>query len=236
MVLVLRMVFLLALAFVAFHSFEKTRYLIREKHWYLFFYAGLGIASLGIVFAPFPSALTTFLGLSLLLLGVGGIVRHLKHLSIRDHLTNLYTRSYFFEEWLPREVKRQSRTRGTIAFAMLDLDGLKAVNDTKGHAAGDRLLVRFAWEILRNIRGGDLAVRFGGDEVLLAFPGGGEESAQNAIARIAHALGDLSFSFGVSVWDGQRDPEEAIREADHRMYEAKRRRQGNSTRSFPSSF
>jgi len=167
-------------------------------------------------------------GLFLLFLGGRAGLQSLKRSSIRDHLTNLYTRWYFFEEWLPREVKRQKRTGGIIAFAMLDVDGLKKVNDEKGHVAGDRVLGRFAQAVLENIRGGDIAVRFGGDEVLLAFPGEGEESAWKVLERIARSLGDLSFSFGVSVWDGRGEPEEAIREADHRMYREKRKKQGNS--------
>lgn len=234
MELILRVAFLVALFVVAFHSYAKTRYLIRRKHWHFVFYAGLGISSLGIAFAPFLPALTTFLGLSFLLLGVGGIVRYLKRFSIRDHLTNLYTRPYFFEEWLPREVKRAGRTGGTIAFAMLDVDGFKRINDERGHAAGDRLLERLAQAILENIRSGDIAVRFGGDEILLAFPGGQEESARKALERIARALDGISFSSGISVWKGDAEPEAVIREADHRMYEEKRKKSWESAPSRSS--
>jgi len=195
-----------------------------QRFWYLAFYGGLFLASLGVLFAPFPQAVYLFAGLSLLLFGVGGIVRCLKRSSVRDYLTGLYSRIFFFEEWLPREVKRQKRSRGSIAFAMLDVDGLKDINDAKGHHAGDELLKTFARVISENIRGEDIAVRFGGDEVLLAFPGGTKEGAIKALERIAEALSrfPFSFSFGVSEWKGEGEVEEAIKVADQRMYEAKK--------------
>jgi diguanylate cyclase (GGDEF)-like protein len=193
---VLRGTFFIALAAVAIDTYYRIRVLIRETHCHASTYGGLAIASLGIIYSPFPLAASTFVGLFLLFLGGRAGLQSLKRSSIRDHLTNLYTRWYFFEEWLPREVKRQERIGGTIAFAMLDVDGLKKVNDEKGHAAGDGVLERFAQAVLANIRGEDIAVRFGGDEVLLAFPGGGEEGARKALEHIARSLGDLSFSFG----------------------------------------
>ncbi|MBC7218397.1 MAG: diguanylate cyclase, partial [Candidatus Caldatribacterium sp.] len=218
----LRIAFLAALLFVALHSYFKTKFLVRERVWYLAFYGGLALASLGILIAPFPEAFLLFAGLSLFLFGVGGIVRYFKRSSIRDYLTGLYSRVYFFEEWLPREVKRQNRSGGSIAFAMIDIDGLKRVNDQSGHHAGDRLLQRFASVVLCSIRREDAAVRFGGDEILLAFPGGQEEGVRKALRRIEEALPDIPFSWGVSVWEGKGDPEEAIRTADCRMYERKR--------------
>lgn len=219
-----RLTFLAAFLAVALHSYLATQFLVRERFWYLAFYGGLFLASLGVLFAPFPQAVCLFAGLSLLLFGVGGVVRCLKRSSVRDYLTGLYSRTFFFEEWLPREVKRQKRSGGSIAFAMLDVDGLKEVNDTRGHHAGDELLKTLARVILENIRGEDIAVRFGGDEVLLAFPGGTEEGATRALERIAGALSrfPFSFSFGVSEWEGEGDVEEAIKVADQKMYKAKK--------------
>ena len=97
-------------------------------------------------------------------LSIEGIVRHLENASVRDRLVGLYSRNYsfFFEEWLPREMKRDERMKGRIAFAVLDVDGLKRVNGKNGHAAGDRLLERLARAAPGNIRGGDIAARFGG--------------------------------------------------------------------------
>lgn len=218
----LRGAFLVAFFIVALHSYFATRFLVRERGWYFVFYGGLAVISFGVLVAPLPAAFALFTGLSFLLLGVGGIVRHLKRFSVRDHLTGLYSRTYFFEEWLPREVKRQERIGGTIAFVMIDVDGLKRVNDEKGHHAGDELLQTLAISILRNIRGGDIAVRFGGDEILLAFPGGTEEGAIKAVKRIEGTLQGVSFSFGIGVWSGKGNPEEAIRVADHEMYISKR--------------
>ncbi|BER92462.1 MAG: hypothetical protein PWP60_289 [Candidatus Atribacteria bacterium] len=221
---------LLAVLFVvAVHSYLTTKFLIQRKVWYFTFYAGLALASSGILIAPPVPALLLFAGLFLFLLGVGMIVRHLKYFSTRDYLTGLYLRTYFFEEWLPREVSRQRRIGGSIAFAMLDIDDMKKTNDEKGHRAGDELLKEVASVILQNIRKADVAVRFGGDELLLAFPGEREEGAIKALERIRKALPGVSFSFGVSVWDDSRDPEKAIEVADQRMYELKKVKKSNNT-------
>lgn len=80
-----------------------------------------------------------------------------------DTLTGLYNRSYFQGE-LERVVSRVARSAAECALLYLDLDQFKCVNDTLGHAAGDRLLIECTELLNKNIREGDLLARFGGDE------------------------------------------------------------------------
>ena len=80
-----------------------------------------------------------------------------------DTLTGLYNRSYFQSE-LERVISRIARSAAECALLYLDLDQFKYVNDTLGHAAGDRLLKECTEVLRKNIREGDLLARFGGDE------------------------------------------------------------------------
>ncbi|MBI3560909.1 MAG: EAL domain-containing protein [Gammaproteobacteria bacterium] len=80
-----------------------------------------------------------------------------------DTLTGLYNRSYFQRE-LDRVIARVVRSADECALVYLDLDQFKYVNDTVGHAAGDRLLIECTELLINNIREGDLVARFGGDE------------------------------------------------------------------------
>jgi len=84
-----------------------------------------------------------------------------------DSLTKLFNRHYFQEE-LERTVARVGRNpEGTCALFYIDLDQFKYINDTLGHAAGDRLLVEITQLLLKHVRDGDLLARFGGDEFTL---------------------------------------------------------------------
>ncbi|MCG6887898.1 MAG: EAL domain-containing protein [Proteobacteria bacterium] len=80
-----------------------------------------------------------------------------------DSLTALFNRNYFQQE-LEREIARIARSGSECALLYLDLDQFKYVNDTLGHAAGDRLLVECAQMLRKHLREGDLLARFGGDE------------------------------------------------------------------------
>jgi diguanylate cyclase (GGDEF)-like protein/PAS domain S-box-containing protein len=83
-----------------------------------------------------------------------------------DSLTGLYNRSYFDEE-LERTISRVVRSDASCAVFYIDLDQFKYINDTLGHAAGDRLLIEVGNILERNKRDGDLLARFGGDEFTL---------------------------------------------------------------------
>lgn len=93
----------------------------------------------------------------------------LLHQSIRDPLTGLFNRRYL-EETLEREVHRAARLQRSVAVIMLDIDHFKRFNDTFGHEAGDIVLKALGNFLKNQIRGGDFACRYGGEEFTLIFP------------------------------------------------------------------
>ena len=101
----------------------------------------------------------------------------LREQSVRDHLTGLFNRRYM-EETLERELLRAARKRLSLGMIMLDVDDLKRFNDTWGHAAGDDILRELGSQLLRQVRGEDIACRYGGDEFILILP-----DASHAVTR-----------------------------------------------------
>jgi diguanylate cyclase (GGDEF)-like protein len=94
----------------------------------------------------------------------------LQEMSVRDPLTGLYNRRYM-QETLQREIKRAQRNSTPIGIIMLDVDHFKNVNDTHGHDAGDFVLKTLARFLAGNLRGEDVACRYGGEEFVLIMPG-----------------------------------------------------------------
>ncbi len=120
---------------------------------------------------------------------------------------------------------------GELAVVWMDLDGLKEINDTRGHDEGDRMLITFAHHLGSEIRSRDSLFRVGGDEFVLLQKGAFEPEAVAArLARVAATLREHGFeAFGVSygcatVAETGGSLREAVKLADRRMYEMKRRR------------
>ena len=112
------------------------------------------------------------------------------------------------------------------AVAMMDLDNLKAVNDTQGHHAGDVLLRRVAEAIRGGLRPSDKLYRWGGDEFLLVMPGAAVEDLLRRVERLLAAAGPppLLVSIGGAAYEGAEGLALAIPAADAAMYEVKKRR------------
>ncbi len=151
----------------------------------------------------------------------------LKYLSLHDPITGLYNRAYFEEEMRRMEGGR-SPEQGII---VCDVDGLKLVNDSWGHDAGDALLVAAAGVIKESLRASDMAARIGGDEFAILLPNSDFAVVENVSKRIRGAIQKynaanpklpLSISVGFAV--GREMPPnltELFKEADNNMYREK---------------
>jgi diguanylate cyclase (GGDEF)-like protein len=118
----------------------------------------------------------------------------------RDPLTGLRNRKALMED-LPRLLAGAERRASPLSVVALDVDGLKAVNDLHGHAAGDRLLSRFSVVLGDCLRGQDLAVRPGSDEFVLLLPDTDAAGARRLVERIqaAAAVGGASIRFSAGI-------------------------------------
>jgi diguanylate cyclase (GGDEF)-like protein len=147
--------------------------------------------------------------------------------AITDALTGCHNRR-FFEQVVDRELQRHARFRLPLSLLFIDVDRFKAVNDTLGHEAGDRVLRYVASFLKRHIREADYVFRWGGDEFLVLITCLGEEAERKA-RRLKAAFDaapeavDLPPGIGLSVgWtevpQGSTDLMPLVRKADERMY------------------
>lgn len=151
----------------------------------------------------------------------------LYEVSSRDPLTRLKNRRAF-EERLHEEMTRAARYRVPVSILLVDLDGLKDLNDQSGHRAGDDALVRVASAIRGGSRQTDFAARWGGDEFALLAPNTGREEARQLGERVrelaAESEAGITVSIGVATFDQDdplAEPEALLRAADAALYEAK---------------
>jgi diguanylate cyclase (GGDEF)-like protein len=157
----------------------------------------------------------------------------LRQLSIHDPLTGLYNRRYM-EETLETEIRRAERKEHSIGVIMLDIDHFKAFNDGFGHAAGDQMLRSIGALILSHLRAGDIACRYGGEELLLILPEATAEAAAHRaedlrvrakkleVTHMDTPLGPVTVSLGVAVFPGNgRTRDELLAAADASLYKAK---------------
>ena len=152
---------------------------------------------------------------------------HLRHLAETDALTGLanYRR---LSETLGSEIKRSDRTARAFAVLIFDLNGMKRINDSHGHLAGNRALCRLADIFRFSCRSIDTAARYGGDEFAIILPETGAKEADAVGRRICERLAldreepRLSVSVGIAVYpeDGT-DIENLFQSADRALYKMK---------------
>lgn len=140
-----------------------------------------------------------------------------------------------FERELKRAISYIKRYRASGALIMLDVDRLKPINDSFGHAAGDAVLKAVVAAISRQIRSSDVIGRLGGDEFALLLWNLGETDAKAKAASLEQAIDRLTFTFrgrtisagasaGVAVLDGHSEAGRALEAADSAMYVRKAQR------------
>jgi diguanylate cyclase (GGDEF)-like protein len=140
-----------------------------------------------------------------------------------------------FERELQRAVAYMKRYRASGALIVLDVDRLKPINDSFGHAAGDEVLKAIAATLTRQVRASDVVGRLGGDEFALLLWNLSETDAKAKAAALEQAIDELSFVFrgqhvsagasaGVALLGGQSDAARALEEADAAMYVRKAHR------------
>jgi len=157
------------------------------------------------------------------------LFEEIQRLAVTDSLTGLYNR-HKLQDSLNTEVERAKRYNRPLSIIMIDMDELKVINDTYGHAAGDEALKLVAKSIECSIRKVDLGTRFGGDEFIVLLPEADSEVAASVAKRIRETImemefesGKLSVSMGVVQWhEGFDTPKDFVHAVDEAMYLAKR--------------
>jgi len=155
------------------------------------------------------------------------IEKQYKYLSMHDSLTGLHNRAYFNEEMQRMEGGRYL----PLGIIVCDVDGLKLVNDTMGHEAGNNLL-QAAANLLRNcFRKSDMVARIGGDEFVVLLPNTDRSTVENACNRLRDTITNynqeqpeipLSISIGFAISDDiTKSPTNLFKEADLNMYREK---------------
>ena len=155
----------------------------------------------------------------------------LTHQALHDELTGLPNRLLLMDR-IDHALAASARSKRTVGLLYLDLDGFKAVNDSGGHAAGDRVLVEVANRLRSTLRPGDTVARLGGDEFVVVCDGLDDSQSAKAIAdRVLSVLREpyldngasysLSASIGISLSDSDTEANQFLMDADQAMYGAK---------------
>ena len=199
--------------------------------------AGKKLDSLGLIISIFiPGVLTIFLSLFVvpIIYQLDSIKEQLQILSITDDLTGAYNRRHFIDltrkEWL--RAKRYGDEFGVILF---DIDDFKSINDSHGHAAGDKVLCEVASTCTRIIRASDTFARYGGDEFVFLIPNAGESQLQMFMERVRSALAEMVVHYkkqkiqitisigGKHIKNENVEFEDILIQSDEALYKAKRK-------------
>ena len=155
------------------------------------------------------------------------LFRQVRILAISDSLTGLANYRRLIDV-LQNELERSGRTNRAFSILLMDLDGLKLINDRHGHLAGSRALCRVATILRLNCRSIDTAARYGGDEFALVLPETKEFAALQVADRIRNCLADddetpsLSLSIGIATFPQcGATVQKLIEHADRAMYDMK---------------
>lgn len=153
--------------------------------------------------------------------------RQLYFIATHDCLTKLYNREY-----LMNNIEKRMQRDGTSFIAViLDIDNFKSLNDNYGHSFGDHVLVSFAQIMEKEVEGKGFAARYGGEEFMIVFDYNNQEEALRVLNNISKQLEkyfqeekgiSVTFSGGLERYSIEKKIDELIKNADHKLYEAKR--------------
>jgi diguanylate cyclase (GGDEF)-like protein len=171
----------------------------------------------------------------------------LRAMATIDELTRVYNRRYFFDQ-LDRELAAARRYSVPVSVLILDLDGLKGLNDSFGHETGDEALRTLAQRLVRYSRASDIVARLGGDEFAVILSRTDSEDAAQIARRLQSSVEDevavvgkdggvrIAVSFGFASFpEDAEDAGQLLRHADGRMYAAKAARSGPARKRRKSS-
>jgi diguanylate cyclase (GGDEF)-like protein len=155
-------------------------------------------------------------------------------LAMLDPLTELHNRRYA-QDRLVADIARAQRHKSPLTVLMLDLDELKRINDSWGHAAGDLVLKTFGDRLSKAIRGSDLAARVGGDEFVVLLPECDPDQLQHVLDRLSALEVQVEaqkipfrFSAGWTNYRMGETPEQFLERADHALYVEKQSRKNQA--------
>jgi diguanylate cyclase (GGDEF)-like protein len=161
-----------------------------------------------------------------------------RSMAVSDSLTGLANYRRLISV-LEAELDRSRRTQRPFSVVLLDMDGLKSVNDKYGHLTGSRALVRIGKLLRNHSRAIDIAARYGGDEFAVVLPEAGRDIAARVVGRIRERLAAetespaLSFSAGVAAFPEDGDtPEKLLGAADRALYRMKHHGGGSSVQNL----
>jgi len=154
--------------------------------------------------------------------------KELEYISTHDTLTGVYNREYF-QQYLNKKIDFAVRENRSFGFIMLDIDHFKSVNDTYGHAVGDRVLKKATEAVAKQIGVHDTFARWGGEEFIIITPQSTIEEIKVLISTIQNAIAKSSFdpvpnitvSFGVTLYKAGDSAASIQKRADDALYKAK---------------
>ncbi|SOD74896.1 PAS domain S-box-containing protein/diguanylate cyclase (GGDEF)-like protein [Jatrophihabitans sp. GAS493] len=150
-----------------------------------------------------------------------GLLAELHTLASTDPLTGLANRRSW-DQRLESLMERAHEDGTPLTIAVADLDHFKKFNDRHGHLAGDRMLRDFADSMLSQLRTGDFAARWGGEEFTVALPNCAQSEAIRVLNRVRLSVPhDSTCSIGLATWDDREDADALLRRADAALYAAK---------------
>ncbi len=177
-------------------------------------------------------ALPMITGAVLLSVLLAQVLSGLRHEARHDDLTGLMNRRGL-DQALHELSSGRRFSASAHSLVVIDLDGLKLVNDHAGHLAGDQMLVTFATELQTAARGVDLTARIGGDEFIAILPGVSGPAATRW-AEHMHATSGVAWSYGVAERSSGEELEAWLNRADQLMYAAKSATRAARARAVPA--